>query len=343
MLKPSASGVLYIIGERSHLGAPTGLYKIGIVRDNEKARSVDERLREHQTGNPRELFVAHSEPTPMVERLETLLHGHYASRRIGGEWFELPDRDLDDVIATAATHISDAGMLTPFLQRALELSSTPSNGTIASANAEHQQLHTELLAVRDQLKASKVAIEHLVAELLAAQHAQQPSRPWVQIEHKACRQTFDKAAFEAAHPTIYDRFLIEQETFKKTFRVTALKGAKTDLSELNPSLADTIRLAQAMRAATSEGEVIHSTYLRVLEIQAPLVWRDELLEARLRAACGEYDAISGICTWKRETVYRPGFDSDTFKNEHPDLYEQFVQVGQPTIAHIPTKDRNYRL
>lgn len=343
MLKPSASGVLYIIGERSHLGAPTGLYKIGIVRENEKARSVDERLREHQTGNPRELFVTHSELTPLVERLETLLHGQYASKRIGGEWFELPDRDLDDVIATAAKHISDAREVSPILNRAIELAGTQSNGAIATPDAEHQLLHEQLLAVRAQITASTVALKHLVTELLAAQEARQPARPWVQVEHKASRRTFDGTAFEAAHPTIYERYLIEQETFKKTFRVTALKGAKADLSELNPSLADTIRLAKDLRAATSEGDIIHSTYLRVLAIQAPLIWRDELLEARLRVACGEYDAVSGVCTWKRETVTRLGFDSDTFKNEHPDLYEQFFQVGQPTISHIPTKDRNYRL
>ncbi len=343
MLKLSASGVLYIIGERSHRGTPTGLYKIGIVRENESARSVEERLREHQTGNPRELFVAHYESAPLVERLETLLHGQFATRRIGGEWFELPDCNLDDVITTAALHISDARTLTPVIQQAAELTTMLSNGVIATPKTDHLQLHEEILGVRLQLNVVNEVMDRLVDQLLAAQQTQQPARPWVHIEYKAPRRTFATKAFAAAHPEMYDRFQVEQESFTKTFRVTSPKGATLDLSDLNPALAETLHLADALESTTAEGEAIHSTYLKLLEMHALLNWRNEILEVHLRTACGENEAISGICTWKRETITRSRFDTDGLKNDHPDLWEQFAPVGEPTIAHIATKDRNYRL
>lgn len=343
MLKPSASGQLYIIGEHSHRGTPTELYKIGIVRENEGARSVEERLREHQTGNPRELFVAHCAPAPLVERLETLLHGQFATRRIGGEWFELPDRSLDDVISTAALYISDARVLTPVIQQAAELATVSSNGAVITPEADHLQLHEEILGIRCQLKAADDAMDRLVEQLLAAQQAHQPARPWVHVGLKAPRRTFATKQFAAAHPEIYDRYLVKQEAFTKTFRISSPKGATSDLSDVNPALAETLQLADSLHATTAEGESIHSTYLKVLEMQALLTWRNEFIEVQLRAACGENEGISDICTWKRETVTRARFDTDAFRNDHPDLWESFAPVGEPITAHIPTKDRNYRL
>ena len=62
----------------------------------------------------------------------------------------------------------------------------------------------------------------------------------------------------------------------------------------------------------------------------------------MRVACRDNDGIADICTWKRNTVNRPELDTDALRTDHPDLYDQFAQTGQPVTATTPVKDRNYR-
>lgn len=341
MLKITNSGALYIIGEHSHDGAPTDLYKIGIVRDNERSRSVDERLREHQTGNPRELFIAHVKQTPLVERIETLLHGQHATRRIGGEWFHLPGSGLHDVIAVAAAHIVTAHNIAPILDEAVELAETPSSGKVIAASPDHVALHHDFIDVRAQLTACQNAIDHLTTQLLARQHIEQPERPWVQLDVKAPRRTFDKKAFAAAHPDIYEQYLIKKETFTKTFRPN-LRGAATPLDVANPDVSEASDTAATLNADTTDGDTLHRTYLAMLEHHAPLLWLHDQLETSMRIACRDNDGIADICTWKRSTANRPELDTDALRTDHPDLFGQFAQTGQPITAATPLKDRNYR-
>ena len=341
MLKLTTSGVLYIIGEHSHNGTPTDMYKVGIVRDNDRSRSVDERLREHQTGNPRELFIAHTEQTPLVERIETLIHGQHATQRVGGEWFHLPGTGLNNLIATAATHIAAANTVTPILHQANDLAATPSNGQTIPASSEHLALHNHYINVRAQLSACQTAINHLITQLLTRQHTEQPRRPWVHVDVKAARRTIDKKAFEAAHPDLYQQYVTEKESFTKAFRPST-KGTATPLEAANPTLAEITTTATNSHADTHDGDTLHRIYLAVLEQQAPLLWAQDQIDTTMRVACADNDAISDICTWKRSTVTRPELDTDALKTEHPDLFEQFVQTGEPTTAHIATKDLNYR-
>ena len=67
--------------------------KIGLVRDN---KPTEERIAEHQTGNPRQILDYETLESPFVEYLETQLH-YFASRWISGEWFLLDQEGLRSV------------------------------------------------------------------------------------------------------------------------------------------------------------------------------------------------------------------------------------------------------
>lgn len=73
----------------------TYLYVIGIDGDRPVkvgiAVNVPDRLRHLQTGNPRRLHVLAQ--FPGYRALEELVHGHFASRRMIGEWFDFGDLD----------------------------------------------------------------------------------------------------------------------------------------------------------------------------------------------------------------------------------------------------------
>ena len=80
-------GYVYLIGE---IGKE-GRYKIGST----KAKNVNKRLKQLQTGNSSELFIKESYETEHPFKLEKMLHNHFKSSSLIGEWFELSESDTE--------------------------------------------------------------------------------------------------------------------------------------------------------------------------------------------------------------------------------------------------------
>ena len=108
------SGEIYFIGEFDlKSGQRTEYVKIGIVRHGAKEeRTSEDRLLEHQTGNPRRLEIIHTVTTDAVEAIETNLHYRFARHRVYGEWMRLDSKLLEEAKAEAeslrdqlATHV----------------------------------------------------------------------------------------------------------------------------------------------------------------------------------------------------------------------------------------------
>lgn len=80
-------GYVYLIGEIGN----EGKYKIGSTR----AKDVNTRLKQLQTGNSSELFIKESFETEYPFKLEKMLHNHFGDKAIIGEWFELSEADTE--------------------------------------------------------------------------------------------------------------------------------------------------------------------------------------------------------------------------------------------------------
>jgi len=80
-------GYVYLIGEIDNKGR----YKIGST----KAKDVNKRLRQLQTGNSSELFIKEYYETEHPFKLEKMLHNHFKSSNLIGEWFELSESDTE--------------------------------------------------------------------------------------------------------------------------------------------------------------------------------------------------------------------------------------------------------
>jgi hypothetical protein len=78
-------GFVYLIGETDN----NGRYKIGSTR----AKKVDKRLKQLQTGNSSELYIKETFETEHPFKLEKMLHNHFENKRLSGEWFELSEAD----------------------------------------------------------------------------------------------------------------------------------------------------------------------------------------------------------------------------------------------------------
>jgi len=78
-------GYVYLIGEKDR---PNN-YKIGSTR----AKNIITRLNQLQTGNSSELYIKESYETEYPFKLEKMLHKHFNSLNLIGEWFELSEAD----------------------------------------------------------------------------------------------------------------------------------------------------------------------------------------------------------------------------------------------------------
>lgn len=81
-------GYVYLIGEINN----DGRYKIGSTR----AKKVDTRLKQLQTGNSSELYIKESYETERPFKLEKMLHNRFKSSNLMGEWFELSEDNVKD-------------------------------------------------------------------------------------------------------------------------------------------------------------------------------------------------------------------------------------------------------
>ena len=80
-------GYVYLIGE---VGNDTN-YKIGSTR----AKDVNNRLKQLQTGSSSELYIKESFETEYPFKLEKMLHNHFKEKNLIGEWFELSKADTE--------------------------------------------------------------------------------------------------------------------------------------------------------------------------------------------------------------------------------------------------------
>ena len=80
-------GYVYLIGEIGN----EGRYKIGSTR----AKDVNKRLKQLQTGNSSELYIKESFETEYPFKVEKMLHNHFKSSNLMGEWFELSESDVE--------------------------------------------------------------------------------------------------------------------------------------------------------------------------------------------------------------------------------------------------------
>ena len=336
-------GELYFVGEEDLIdGTLTPLVKIGLVREKED-RTSEERVREHQTGNPRRLRVLRVFASPVVDRVETLLQAEFAPRRIGGEWFHLPGAELDAAIQVAETRVNEATANAPALIAAHELERTESNGQALTPGTEIIEMHHRLLSVREQLAVTKKAEDQLEEALIETQHATPDGPRYVTEQPRSPSSYFDKAAFESTHPRIAGRYISEKTRLTQRFTVTPIKDHVPDLTADNPELGSHLSDVETAIAEGRGASVLHGHFLELLTLRSPLDWEKELLEAQLKASCQDHEKIAGICKWARTLVTKPALNVDKLKADRPDLYSRFIQQRPGTTAYIIAKDLGYRL
>lgn len=322
-------GQLYFLRERDFLTRDTSRYvKIGLVRD---IKETQERIREHQTGNPREIYDYCSLESPFVEHLETLIHYWFAPKWITGEWFDMTDEDIENAIDVASLIIDEQNSIKQTLEKSYELANLESNGKMISSTDESTQIWEELIECKveiDRLNANKTIIKHKMREALGSSGSIEGV---TKISIKAGTERFNERSFAEEHPDLYTQFCTKESTsLSSTFTLKGKKSLKNTYPEIDSEKkslqkieieAADIVLGDVV-SRSSDIEALHSKYIDVQRQVYINDWKYTQLEARLKVLSQLSDGIDGQCGWKRELKSKMTFDKKAFEEKHPEIFAE---------------------
>jgi arginyl-tRNA--protein-N-Asp/Glu arginylyltransferase len=325
-------GEIYFIGERDHLtGKQTPFFKIGMVRADENRTSSD-RLKEHQTGNPRPLFIHEVVLTDVVERVESLLHRLYAKQRGSGEWFKFNLDQLQDAINTAKMLSAEAAENSTILMQAADLAKQISNDIVLPATDTLIELRRQHFVAELTVK-EFTNIDKVIRDVIRDAIAQGQSVGGVaQVKNTGVKEEFNEPKFKSENEVLFAQYC---DTVSKLVSRLDFKKPK-DLTEFETLLQDKVypvisEIRQAIDKASSN-EIpksdLNKWHLVVLENIAMAEWTKEITDAQIRVAVGTNAGIEGICSWRRKMGEKSTFNSARFREENFELYKSYLYLKQ---------------
>jgi hypothetical protein len=338
-------GSLYFLRDKDYLTGEMGRYvKIGIVR---KDKTTEKRIQEHQTGNPRDIIDLHTiQNIPFVEKLETLIHYRYNEKWIAGEWFDLNDVELIEVIAEAERLKAEQIKYEPFFLNAEKLKIVESNGNTRAATPEEEDLRDAYIAKLSR-KNEVYAILKLIRDKICNSLGTIYGRidGVIDVIFIEDSYKFDSSLFKSSYPEFYESYCKTetQVKIKDTFSVEGKKNAK--LETINISLSDLKKNIPTQNfnpsqfgvalVRTKDIEDLHAQHLIFNKEYKHLEWDLEVIENQLKNALGIDEKIVGVCSWKRvlNTKSSSKLDEEKLKSERPELYSEFLSLkkGFPRV------------
>ena len=337
-------GTLYFNRDRDYRTGAWGPYvKIGIVRES---RSAEDRVKEHQTGNPREVLTTHTLQAPMVEHLETQLHHRFALHWVSGEWFEMSQEFVVDVVMPEAKKIiAEQTKFRGDFEQQAELKDRLSSGESRQPTEEERADWACWKSAREALILAKAEKQLADLALRAAIGDACGISGVVRLVEKSGKPTLDRKALEAAHSELCAGYLKPRDPAVKGSLLC--KGALS-LAKLDADLADRVKTAKAAKPTFTAAHVstgvapatrtdahraLHAEFVQSIGSVARADWDVECWEARLARRVGEDDAIEGLVVWKRALKEQsPTFDQKAFKADHPDLFEQHLKPARTSVS-----------
>jgi hypothetical protein len=318
-------GEIYFVRE-SVLGSDTlsSFVKIGLVAS---PRTSDERLKEHQTGNPRRLKNQAIVTTGAVHRVEAMMHRIYAPHRVSGEWFDFKEEALlVEAIARVRSFADEVAILTPIFDTAAALANSrvADGAPMLPATPE-----LETLAQRRSIAAAKVvacsAVEKIIkTKFTEAIAAGADTKGAAEEKEVFPIPKFSVTAFKKDHPDKYSQFLVVTSKYGRSYKFIYGETALEDLD------ADFIQQLAAIQTdvdkinSPEDAYLLNEPRLQVLQLGALAEWEFDVAEAELKVEVGANPGIEGICTWQGKDSTTSKFDSGRLAEEDPELYMEYT-------------------
>ena len=324
-------GEVYFIREQDRsTGKLTENVKIGMVS---KQGESSNRLKQHQTGNPRDLILHHVVVTPAPFWVENGLHQRLDGVRVRAEWHRLEDKDLENAIRLAEVLAGESFEHIPFIDEQERLKSCVSNGEILEATAESSEWQIRLSKAKaqlDRVNNLKDKYKEVISGMSQDEIEQAQQEDLFHIEHYTDIK-FDLDGFTKKYPDLIEKFTVSETKIKQRL---SPKYLDFEISEIDPSLESFSQefLALCDRVSKRESEF---GSLRELESDLQfrenvLSWEKEISTSHLATICGIASGIKDQLTWKRSEETTSSLDKDLLESSQSEQYNEFVTAELKT-------------
>lgn len=320
-------GEVYFIREQDRsTGKLSENVKIGMV--SKQGESIN-RLKQHQTGNPRDLILHHVVVTPAPFWVENGLHQRLDGVRVRAEWHRLEDKDLENAIQLAEVLAGESFEHIPFIDEQERLKSCVSNGEILDATAESSEWQIRLSKAKaqlDRVNNLKGKYKEVISGMSEDEIQQAEQEDLFHIEHYTDIK-FDLDGFTKKYPDLIEKFTVSETKIKQRFSPKYLDFA---ISEIDPSLDSFSREFLALCDRVSKREIDFSS-LRELESELQfrenvLSWEKEISTSHLATICGIANGIKDQLIWKRSEETTNSLNKDLLESSHSEQYNEFVSA-----------------
>jgi len=329
-------GEIYFIRERDYITGDVSPYvKIGLTRDDRVSAA---RQGDHQTGNPRELFLHHAEKVDMVQTVEKTLHWQFAAKRVTGEWFLLDNQALEEAVAKCQALGIEFQSHIDAIRVAEQLGEVVSKGEPVAASNEalewwrKHQIADRIVSLCDDAVAKYKVV--LKSEIQEGKDIAKAGKASTQA-----KSVFDEDEFKAKYPDLWAAHLGPSSVGGR-FTVTKMKG---DELLAHPEVAAEIPVVQAFETSieayvNNQISLDHLSkgYIKFLSRTEYYRTRELLAKHYLMSFCGEAPEITGVCKWNR--TVKPGkLDRTSLKAAAPNEFSEFVTTTQVDVVNLKRK------
>lgn len=331
-------GTIYFVREiDSKVPGFSDLVKIGLVEGD---RSPFERLREHQTGNPRKLLFDESQfvRTDAVAFVESQLHSKFAKQRVSGEWFQFQsEQEIAEAVSAAREFADKAAAVKSLLKRAEELYWQVSVGGALAATeeaVEFGETHVRASQLISLLEAQMTEIKKAMFTV-AAEAGQDSIQEFYKVIKYTREPKFSPVLLKDKFGVqMYNEYAFQEPQWAPKFEVLSPLVESTDYLNSVQGVTD---LAQRVSVARTERDVymLNELDLEIRTLLAPRLWQVLFAEAQLKVLCGVSPGIEGVCKWERkESLGNKKLDAGRLFEEKPEVYEACVAPGKVVSSRV---------
>jgi hypothetical protein len=319
------SGEIYFVREREE--EKFGPFvKIGLVHG---VRDSFTRLKEHQTGNPRLLFIDDHQvvKTEAVDRVEAQLHRIFAPNRVSGEWFEFhSEAEVLTAVSKAKELAAEVESFAPVFKKAEELSLKESNDKKIPASEEALALWNKVIRAKSELGICESLFKVISEKLSEALNDEKGVvRGAATRVTKTYKGKFLEEKFRNDNPEIYARYIEVTRAWNPKF-VTQPK--KLDRESLDTEFLEEVAQIESQVEkvkSVQEAYLLNEPNLLLTNLMALSEWTHQTSIAKMKVLCGVNAGIEGVCTWNRKfSDPKESFNEKLFKQENPDLHTAYL-------------------
>ena len=342
-------GWIYCIRDEDYLDASMGRFvKFGLT-----SRTVDIRISEHQTGNPRKEISEYDIELELMNYAETYLHHYFSQDRIAGEWFDMNNvRVMSEVAPILETLQTEMAAEKPNFNQWSALATTLSNGTIDPPTSSETALHQLYLTAHENLTLAEAQHEIHDNNLRAMVGVNGGLEGVLKLSESIKNDTFRR--------TIFDTLVTPSQLAQCDETITKLKGSlsvtggrkldvldavlNTLLIASSSSITTPPNLSNVGRAVTPLIQTIkdeHMAWLGTRRHVKETEWECLKLKAQIVVALGANQGITGVVTWRRYEDTKTAFSAKKAKELFTTEYNNSLSPETNTVSVKIHRGRKY--